>query len=109
MRTTPSIVAISLLLAFGCEQSVDRGQSKRPPKPVEEKPAQNSFDTVPQGGSQSTLGKARDSAVHLRDKMQARDAEIGKMADDIFKTPEREPPPAPPAAAPGFVPAPPPR
>ncbi len=32
------------------------------------------------------LGKSRDAAVRVRDKMEARDAEIGKMADDVFKT-----------------------
>ncbi len=93
MRTAPrpkhalACLVVSCLALVACEQSVDRGQSKRPPKPVEEKPAQNSFDTIPEGGSQSSLGKSRDSAVRLRDKMEARDAEIGKMADDIFKKP----------------------
>ncbi len=89
MKSAPwiTITMITQLIACGCEQQVDRGQSKRPPPPKAEAPAQQSFDTVPQGGSQSSLGKARDSAVHLRDKMEARDAEIGKMADDIFKKP----------------------
>lgn len=88
-RSTHAITCALLvcIAIVACEQSVDRGQSKRPPKPVEEKPAQNSFDTIPEGGSKSALGKSRDSAVRLRDKMEARDAEIGKMADDIFKKP----------------------
>lgn len=89
MRSARAIMvagAIAGVCMLGCEPSVDRGQSKRPPPPrVEEKPPQAAFGSIPEGGSKSTLGKARDSAVRLKDKMEARDAEIGKMADDIFK------------------------
>lgn len=88
MKPARSLFTLGLAVAalLGCEQSVDRGQSRRPPPPPPSKPAPASFDTIPEGGSKSTLGKARDSAVRLKDKMEARDAEIGKMADDIFKT-----------------------
>lgn len=71
----------------GCEPSVDRGQSKQPPIPPPGAPKQQSFDTIPEGGSKSALGKSRDAAVRLKEKMESRDAEIGKMADDVFKTP----------------------
>jgi len=91
-RTSASAAAIALATlaaaALGCEPSVNRGQTKRPeeaPQPTESR--QQSFDTIPDGGSKSALGKSRDAAVRVRDKMQARDAEIGKMADDTFKNP----------------------
>ncbi|MBU3727814.1 MAG: hypothetical protein FGM37_00980 [Phycisphaerales bacterium] len=90
-RTSASAAAIAaaaLAAAFGCEPSVNRGQTKRAeeaPQPTESR--QQSFDTIPDGGSKSALGKSRDAAVRVRDKMQARDAEIGKMADDTFKNP----------------------
>jgi hypothetical protein len=91
-RTSASKAAIVLAAlaaaGLGCEPSVNRGQTKRPeaaPQPTESR--QQSFDTIPDGGSKSALGKSRDAAVRVRDKMQARDAEIGKMADDVFKNP----------------------
>ncbi len=86
--STAAIVVAAVAVALGCEPSVNRGQTKRPeaaPQPTESRP--QSFDTIPDGGSKSALGKSRDAAVRVRDKMQARDAEIGKMADDVFKNP----------------------
>jgi len=83
--TTMCLIATAVT-ACGCEPSVDRGQSKQPPIPPPGTPQQRSFDTIPEGGSKSVLGKSRDAAVRVRDKMEARDAEIGKMADDVFKT-----------------------
>jgi len=83
-----ALAAMTLAAATGCEPSVNRGQTKRPeeaPQPTESR--QQSFDTIPDGGSKSALGKSRDAAVRTRDKMQERDAEIGKMADDVFKNP----------------------
>ena len=83
-----AIAAVTLAAAIGCEPSVNRGQTKRPeeaPQPTESR--QQSFDTIPDGGSKSALGKSRDAAVRVRDKMQERDDEIGKMADDVFKNP----------------------
>jgi hypothetical protein len=56
------------------------------PTPVPAQSDQRPFDQPPAGGSKSALGKARDAAVSVRDRMQERDAEIGKMADDVFKT-----------------------
>ena len=91
-RTAASAAAITLaavaIAGLGCEPSVNRGQTKRPEEasqPTESR--QQSFDTIPDGGSKSALGKSRDAAVRVRDKMQERDAEIGKMADDAFKNP----------------------
>lgn len=83
-----ALAALTVAAAIGCEPSVNRGQTKRPeeaPQPTESR--QQSFDTIPDGGSKSALGKSRDAAVRVRDKMQERDAEIGKMADDVFKNP----------------------
>ncbi len=93
MRTAIGCFAALSLMSIGCEPSVDRGQSKQPPIAPAGTPPQSSFDTVPEGGSKSAFGKARDQAVRLREKMQARDAEIGKMADEIFN-PNPNPPPA---------------
>lgn len=96
------------VITLGCEPSVDRGQSKQPPIVPEGPPKQRSFDTTPEGGSKSVLGKSRDAAVRLRDKIEARDAEIGKMADDIYNPnpnqTEQEPPPATPALPPNTSP-----
>ncbi len=78
------LIAGLIAALCGCDESVDRGQAKKAPPPPP--PAAAKFDQIPEGGSKSTLGKARDAAVNTRDKIQARDAEIGKMADDIFKT-----------------------
>ncbi len=98
------------LLAVGCEQSVDRGQSNQPPIPPQGKPASSGFDTIPEGGSKSTLGKSRDAAVRVREQMEARDAEIGKMADDLTNPDSgrkaAEPPPAEQPSRPVSVPAP---
>ena len=98
------ILSFVAMLAVGCEPSVDRGASKQPPIPPAGTPQQSSFDTVPDGGSKSYLGKARDSAVRVRQQMEERDAAIGKMADDLLK-PQGDPPqPTTPSAPPGRVP-----
>ncbi len=95
MKATLTLIAVATL---GCEPSVDRGQSKRPPIAPAGAPKQQTFDTMPDGESKSALGKSRDAAVRLKEKMEARDAEIGKMADDVFKSnPDQKPPQAPPA------------
>lgn len=83
-RTALACILAGCAVLAACEPSVDRGQAKKPAPPPPPPPAK--FDQIPDGGSKSTLGKARDAAVRTRDKIQARDAEIGKMADDIFKT-----------------------
>ena len=102
MKVTLTLIAVATL---GCEPSVDRGQSKRPPIAPEGAPKQQTFDTIPEGGSQSSFGKARDTAVHLKGKMEARDAEIGKMADDLLKsTPARTEKKATPALPPNTSP-----
>ena len=105
MKVTLTLIAAATL---GCEPSVDRGQSKQPPIPPAGAPKQQAFDTVPDGGSKSVLGKSRDAAVRVREKIEARDAEIGKMADDLFKTNRdqtpQEPPPATPALPPNTSP-----
>ena len=105
MKATLTLIAVATL---GCEPSVDRGQSKQPPIAPAGAPKQQTFDTIPDGGSKSALGKSRDAAVRVKEKMEARDAEIGKMADDLFKTnPDQtpqEPPPATPALPPNTSP-----
>ena len=102
MKATLTLIAVATL---GCEPSVDRGQSKRPPIAPEGAPKQQTFDTIPEGGSQSSFGKSRDAAVRLKGKMEARDAEIGKMADDLFKsTPARTEKKATPALPPNTSP-----
>lgn len=95
MKVSLTLIAV---ITLGCEPSVDRGQSKRPPIAPAGAPKQQTFDTIPEGGSQSSFGKSRDAAVRLREKMEARDAEIGQMADDVFKSnPDQKPQQAPPA------------
>ena len=95
MKATLTLIAVATL---GCEPSVDRGQSKQPPIAPAGAPKQQTFDTIPDGGSKSALGKSRDAAVRLKEKMEARDAEIGQMADDVFKSnPDQKPQQAPPA------------
>ncbi len=102
MKATLTLIAVATL---GCEPSVDRGQSKQPPIAPAGAPKQQTFDTIPDGGSKSALGKSRDAAVRLREKMEARDAEIGQMADDVFKSnPDQKPQQAPPAATPALPP-----
>ena len=95
IKVSLTLIAV---ITLGCEPSVDRGQSKRPPIAPAGAPKQQTFDTIPDGGSKSALGKSRDAAVRLREKMEARDAEIGQMADDVFKSnPDQKPQQAPPA------------
>ena len=101
MKVTLTLIAVATL---GCEPSVDRGQSKQPPIAPAGAPKQQTFDTIPEGGSQSSFGKARDTAVRLKEKMETRDAEIGKMADDVFKTDPAQTPNGPPPATPALPP-----
>ena len=102
MKVTLTLIAVATL---GCEPSVDRGQSKQPPIAPAGAPKQQTFDTIPDGGSKSALGKSRDAAVRLREKMETRDAEIGQMADDLFKsTPARTEKKATPALPPNTSP-----
>ena len=105
MKVTLTLIAVATL---GCEPSVDRGQSKQPPIAPAGAPKQQAFDAIPDGGSKSSLGKSRDAAVRLKQKMEARDAEIGEMADDLFKSnPSEKPlqqPPATPALPPNTSP-----
>lgn len=85
---TAAAAAMAVAAVMGCEPSVNRGQTRKPEAaPAEQKQPQQPFDTIPDGGSKSALGKSRDAAVRVRDKMQQRDAEIGQMADDAFKNP----------------------
>jgi hypothetical protein len=83
MKVSLTLIAV---ITLGCEPSVDRGQSKRSPIAPAGAPKQQTFDTIPEGGSQSSFGKSRDAAVRLKEKMEARDAEIGQMADDLIKS-----------------------
>ncbi len=72
--------ALSMSVCIGCEEEDEE------PTPAPAQSEQRPFDQPPAGGSKSAYGKARDAAVSVRDRMQERDAEIGKMADDVFKT-----------------------
>ena len=102
IKVSLTLIAV---ITLGCEPSVDRGQSKRPPIAPAGAPKQQTFDTIPEGGSQSSFGKSRDAAVRLKEKMEARDAEIGQMADDLFKsTPARTEKKATPALPPNTSP-----
>ncbi len=93
MKATLTLIAVATL---GCEPSVDRGQSKQPPIAPAGAPKQQAFDAIPDGGSKSALGKSRDAAVRMKEKMEARDAEIGQIADDVFKSnPDQKPQQAP--------------
>lgn len=96
MRTAPHArigtatlaIALACAASMGCEPSVNRGQTRKPEaEPASQQQPQQPFGTIPEGGSKSALGKSRDAAVRVRDKMQQRDAEIGQMADDVFKNP----------------------
>lgn len=47
------------------------------------KPSQSKDPGLGMGQSQSTLGKARDSALRVKDKAEARDKELGDLADEV--------------------------
>jgi len=79
----PCTIVVAALMTsalIACEEEDEE------PTPAPVQSDQRPFDQPPAGGSKSALGKARDAAVSVRDRMQERDAEIGKMADDVFKT-----------------------
>ena len=70
-RAIPGVVFSALFLPgllVGCEESSSTGNT-----------------TNSGGGARSTLGKAKESADRTIDKMQQRQEELSKQADDIFK------------------------
>jgi hypothetical protein len=59
-----------------------------PPQPVAQDPKTDpGIMQIPEGGSNSALGKARDAAVRTKGRSQQYQDEVAKQADDVFKNP----------------------
>jgi hypothetical protein len=63
--------------------------SQEPDAPKEEKrdPSKDPSAGDPEWKSSSSLGKARDSAVRLKVKVDEYEQEVSKQADEVFKKP----------------------
>jgi hypothetical protein len=59
-----------------------------PPQPVAQDPKSDpGIMQIPEGGSNSALGKARDAAVRTKGRIQQYQDEVAKQADEVFKNP----------------------
>jgi hypothetical protein len=58
------------------------------PAPVAQQPASDpGIMQIPEGGSKSALGKARDAAVRTKERVQQYQDEVARQADEVFKNP----------------------
>jgi hypothetical protein len=73
----------------GCKPMSPRpAAAPPPPQPVAQDPKTDpGIMQIPEGGSNSTLGKARDAAVRTKGRIQQYQDEVAKQADDVFKNP----------------------
>ena len=81
---------VALAAAAGCKPMKPRPANAppSPPAPAETAKAEGEADPLDSKyRSKSTLGKARDAALRTRDQMDARQRELSKQADDVFKNP----------------------
>lgn len=59
-----------------------------PPEPATQRAASDpGIMQVPEGGSKSALGKARDAAVRTKERVQQYQDEVARQADEVFKNP----------------------
>jgi hypothetical protein len=73
----------------GCKPMSPRpAAAPPPPQPVAQDPKSDpGIMQIPEGGSNSALGKARDAAVRTKGRIQQYQDEVAKQADDVFKNP----------------------
>ena len=73
----------------GCKPMSPRpAAAPPPPQPVAQDPKSDpGIMQIPEGGSSSALGKARDAAVRTKGRIQQYQDEVAKQADDVFKNP----------------------
>ncbi|MBM4052582.1 MAG: hypothetical protein FJ270_07580 [Planctomycetes bacterium] len=90
--TTAVMLAIAMLPCTGCDDGATYSTATPTPTaapsasaPAAETATAGQQPAAPTGARQSSsvLGKARDSALDVRDQMEARDREIQKQIDDI--------------------------
>jgi hypothetical protein len=88
-RTTTVGAALTALLMLGCEPVKPRPASAPPPpeQPRASKQSDGGIMQIPDGGSQSALGKSRDAAVRTKQKIDAYQEEVSRQADEVFKNP----------------------
>ncbi len=61
---------------------------KPPPQPVvQDRKTDEGIMQIPEGGSKSALGKARDAAVRTKERVQQYQDEVAQQADEVFKNP----------------------
>lgn len=89
MATLRTIVpALPILLAFGCDDMKPRTATAVPAPQQEAAQADNRASPGDVNwNSGSSLGKARDSAVRVKAKVDAYQEEVAKQADEVFKNP----------------------
>jgi hypothetical protein len=73
----------------GCKPMSPRpAAAPPPPQPVAQDPKTDpGIMQIPEGGSNSALGKARDAAVRTKGRIQQYQDEVAKQADEVFKNP----------------------
>jgi hypothetical protein len=62
-------------------------QEPDPPKEQKRDPSKDPSAGDPEWKSSSALGKARDSAVRLKVKVDEYEKEVSRQADEVFKNP----------------------
>lgn len=67
------------------QPSAARSTEAPPPPPDKRDPTKDPSPGDPGWKSSSALGKARDSAVQLKEKIAQQQEEVSKQADEVFK------------------------
>lgn len=90
MKTTAALLSCVAALA-ACKPMNPRPAAAPPPQPAQpvaqDRTSNGGIMQIPEGGSNSALGKARDAAVRTRDRVNQYQDEVAKQADDVFKNP----------------------
>ena len=88
-----ALITLAACLSSGCKPVKPRppmpvpSQEAEPPKEEKRDPSKDPSAGDPEWKSSSALGKARDSAVQLKVKVDAYQQEVAKQADEVFKKP----------------------
>lgn len=74
----------------GCKPMSPRPAAAPPPPPqpvAQDSTPDGGIMQIPEGGSKSSLGKARDAAVRTKERIQQYQDEVARQADEVFKNP----------------------
>jgi hypothetical protein len=81
MRPLRGAVIASMLMLVGCEPAIDRGTTPKPQASTA--PTQQGGSGVSRGPSQSHLGRARDAARNVADRVERQQQQVVEQAENF--------------------------